>query len=319
MISSKEFRQLSLEEQSELTKSDLSDWEIWTYDNLRITNEDLSNKATHSKLKELSKLLKDFDYTYVWSDSGIDYKRGKQQEDDIKKLKDEIGKKGQEMWLKFLKDKKLMEVNGRMVCESRDDISPSTRASIKKYMKELEKLCKRHNWHWMYEKDDGKFKHGQFIEQSIREIVIEVKELGSMEGFDLYQKFALKNGIKINYFKESKESGIYDYQRYYHSKMKKWGIKDVDELNPEERQKFSDEVDRDWHGGEKVKSNIPEHKSLFPEMANVSRKGSLDYAIREVGEKSLTASTFGDSGNLYPEHLVPNWSPPSENRKRRLK
>ena len=54
MISSKEFRELSLHEQSELTKSDLSDWEIWTYDNLRITNEDLSNKATHSKLKELS-------------------------------------------------------------------------------------------------------------------------------------------------------------------------------------------------------------------------------------------------------------------------
>jgi hypothetical protein len=54
-------------------------------------------------------------------------------------------------------------------------------------------------------------------------------------------------------------------------------------------------------------------------MDNVSRKGSLDYAIREVGQKSLTAHSFVDTGNLYPEHLVPKWTPPSEHRKRRLK
>jgi len=33
-------------------------------------------------------------------------------------------------------------------------------------------------------------------------LVIEIKELGDIAGFDLYQKYAAKNGIKINYFKE---------------------------------------------------------------------------------------------------------------------
>ena len=53
--------------------------------------------------------------------------------------------------------------------------------------------------------------------------------------------------------------GIYDYERYYHSKMKKWGIKNVDELCPEDKKKFDDEVDNDWKkGGNKVKVNMPE-------------------------------------------------------------
>ena len=157
------------------------------------------------------------------------------------------------------------------------------------------------------------------MEQKIRELVIDIQELGDISGFEMYQKFALKNGIKINYFKEGKESCLYDYERYYHSKMKKYGIKDIDELCPEDKKKFDDEVDRDWNGGEKVKVNIPENKSLFPEMNNVCRKGSLDYAIREVGEKSLTADSFGDYGNLYPEHLVPKWTPPTKERMRYIK
>jgi hypothetical protein len=33
-------------------------------------------------------------------------------------------------------------------------------------------------------------------------LVIEIKELGDIAGFDLYQKYAAKNGIKINYFKK---------------------------------------------------------------------------------------------------------------------
>jgi NADPH-dependent 7-cyano-7-deazaguanine reductase QueF len=82
---------------------------------------------------------------------------------------------------------------------------------------------------------DKKFKHRQFQNQAIREIVIEIKELGSMEGFDLYQKYAAKNGIKINYCKKSKESEIFDYEKYYNFIMKKWGIKDIDGLCPEDK------------------------------------------------------------------------------------
>ncbi len=219
MISSKEFRELSLQEQSELTKSDLSDWEIWTYDNLRITNEDLSNKMKVSKLKELDKKLKDWDYTYVYSDERNAYKKGVAQEKEIQKLYKEIGAEGLKMYKDFLKSK------------------------------------------------------------------------GMMEG---------QNG-----------NGIYDYQRYYHAKMKKWGIKDIDELSPEDKVKFDNEVDNGWDGGNKVKTNIPKNKSMFPEMVNVYRKGTLDYAIREVGKKSLTAHSFSD-GNLYPEA---SWTAPINNRR----
>jgi hypothetical protein len=184
MISSKEFRELPLQEQSELTKSDLSDWEIWTYDNLRITNEDFSNKEKVSKLKELDKKLKAWDYTYVYSDERNAYKKGVAQEQEILKLYKEIGSEGLKMYRDFLKSKGMREgVNG---------------------------------------------------------------------------------------------NGIYYYQKYYNSKMKKWGIKDTDELCPEDKKKFDNEVDRDWKVESEVKVNIP-------------------------------------------EHITPQWTLPSEHRKRRLK
>lgn len=227
MLSAQSFRELSLEEQLAKTQTDYSNWELWTEENLRVKNEDLSNKMKVAKLKELQKKLKNYDFTYVWADDRNSRIRGEKQRDEILKLKDEIGDEGHKVWIKFLKDK------------------------------------------------------------------------GMMEG---------ANGI-----------GIYDYERYYHSKMKKWGIKNVDELCPEDKKKFDDEIDNDWDGSNKVKVNMPEQKGLFPEMNAVVRQGSLDYAIRQVGEKSLTASTFGDSGNLYPEHLVPQWQPPSKERMRQIK
>ena len=113
--------------------------------------------------------------------------------------------------------------------------------------------------------------------------------------------------------------GIFDYERYYISKLKKWGIKDTAELCPEDKKKFGAEVDNDWKGNSEVKFNMPEQKGLFPEQNSLEGRGTLDYAIRQVGEKSLTASTFGDSGNLYPEHLVPKFIPPSKERMRHMK
>ena len=74
--------------------------------------EDLSNKQIKTKLKELERKLKSWDWSYVWSDDSRSYKRGKQQEDEIKKLKNEIGAEGEKMWMKFLKDKGLREANG---------------------------------------------------------------------------------------------------------------------------------------------------------------------------------------------------------------
>jgi hypothetical protein len=227
MLTAQSFRQLPLKEQLQKTEFDFSNWELWTKDNLKITNEDLSGNIKKNKLKELSKLLKDWDYTYVYSDERNAYKKGVAQEKEIQKLYKEIGAEGLKMYRDFLKSKGMMEgQNGR---------------------------------------------------------------------------------------------GIFDYERYYHSKMKKWGIKDIDELSPEDKRKFDAEVDRDWKNNSDVKVNMPEDKSEFPEMQNVEGRGTLDYAIRHVGDKSLTASTFGDSGNLYPEHLTPKFIPPSKERMRHMK
>jgi hypothetical protein len=165
MLKAQSFRQLPLEEQLQKTEFDFSNWELWTEENLKVTNEDLSNKMKVSKLRELEKRLKVWDYTYVYSDERNAYKKGVAQEKEIQKLYKEIGAEGLKMYRDFLKSKGMMEgQNGR---------------------------------------------------------------------------------------------GIFNYERYYHSKMKKWGIKDIDELCPEDKKKFNAEVDNDWKGNSEVKFNIP--------------------------------------------------------------
>jgi hypothetical protein len=171
MISSKEFRELPLQEQSEKMKLNYSDWKLWIAENLQTINEDLSNKMKATKLKDLSKKLKDWDYTYVYSDDRNAYKKGVAQEKEIQKLYKEIGAEGLKMYRDFLKSKGMREgINGK---------------------------------------------------------------------------------------------GIYDYERYYLSKLKRWGIKDTTELCPEDRKKFDLEVDRDWKGNSKVKVNLPEQKIVI--------------------------------------------------------
>ena len=237
MISAKEFRQLNLEEQLEKTKIDYSNMHIWQDEYLRVKNEDLSNKMKATKLKELHKLLKNYDYTYVWADDRNSRIRGEKQRDAILKLKDEIGDEGQKMWMDFLKAK-------GMIAE---------------------------------------------------------------------------NGIKIRYFKEGKETGIEEYQKFVYSQMKRYGITNFNELDKKTAKEFWDAVDKKWKGEcEHLKVNMPEQKrSLFYEMENVEGRGTLDWAIRQVGDKSLTAHSFCDAGNLYEN--VSKFIPPSEHRKKRMK
>jgi hypothetical protein len=71
--------------------------------------EDLSGNIKKNKLKELSKLLKDWDYTYRYSDERNAYKKGVAQEQEILKLYKEIGAEGLKMYRDFLKSKKMME------------------------------------------------------------------------------------------------------------------------------------------------------------------------------------------------------------------
>ena len=71
--------------------------------------EELSGNIKTNKLKELSKKLKEWDYTYVYSDERNAYKKGVAQEQEILKLYKEIGAEGLKMYRDFLKSKKMME------------------------------------------------------------------------------------------------------------------------------------------------------------------------------------------------------------------
>jgi hypothetical protein len=260
MLSAQIFRELPLEEQLAKTQTDYSNWEIWTEENLRTTNEDLSNKMKATKLKELQKLLKNYDFTYVWADDRNSRIRGEKQRDEILKLKNEIGEDGHKVWIKFLKDK------------------------------------------------------------------------GMMEG---------KDGVimKIPYFEDKKTPRKNSYEKFFDAKLKSWKISSPDQLEGEAKKRFFDEVDKEWASKKETendevevnesvqKSNSPRtlseavrqvtERSGFPEMDKVVRKGTLGYGDdRKVGQKSISAGSFCDAGNLYPEHLIPKWIPPSPQRKR---
>ena len=72
-------------------------------------NEDLSGNQKEKKLKDLEKKLKEWDYTYVYSDERNAYKKGVAQEKEILKLYKEIGAEGLKMYRDFLKSKGMKE------------------------------------------------------------------------------------------------------------------------------------------------------------------------------------------------------------------
>ena len=61
------------------------------------------------KIKELQKLLKDYDFYYSMSDDYRAYKRGKEQQDKIEKLVKEIGKDGLKIYRNYISTKESKE------------------------------------------------------------------------------------------------------------------------------------------------------------------------------------------------------------------
>ena len=75
----------------------------------KIYIEDLSGNQKIIKIKELYKLLKDFDYNYTRSDDRRSYQRGKEQKDKIEKLVKEIGKDGLKIYRNYISTKESKE------------------------------------------------------------------------------------------------------------------------------------------------------------------------------------------------------------------
>ena len=78
----------------------------------KIYIEDLSGNKKIIKIKELQKLLKDYDFYYSMSDDYSAYKRGKEQQDKILKLVREIGKNGEKIWKDYIKRNESKDTTG---------------------------------------------------------------------------------------------------------------------------------------------------------------------------------------------------------------
>ena len=187
-----------------------------------------------------------------------------------------------------------------------------------KKMVELEKALKSHDWWYSFSDDQRSWKKGKKESEDIRKLV----DLIGDDGMSLYKQYGKKAGVSFREGVENRKKAFTqpnEYEAFLQMKMKEWGIESLDQLQPEPLKRFWKEVDNTWKGNDEIETNIPEQKSIFREMDSVVRQGTLGYGDdRKVGEKSLTAGSFGDSGNLYPQHLVPKFIPPSEERKRRF-
>ena len=180
----------------------------------------------------------------------------------------------------------------------------------KKKMGDLEKALKQKDWWWFMSDDGREYKKGKSEEDKIKAM----RDVLGDEGKSLYRKYAIKAGV-INEGKKDMKP-VSEYEVFLQMKMREWEISSLDALETQLLKKFWAEVDAEWKGNPEVKVNLPEEKrGLFPDMDVVQRQGTLGYGDdRKVGEKSLTAGSFCDAGNLYENHTP--WQPPSPQRKR---
>jgi hypothetical protein len=191
-----------------------------------------------------------------------------------------------------------------------EELSSSVR---KKKMVDLERKLKNFDWWYSMSDDIRSYKKGQKEQDVIRSIV---DELGD-DGMSLYRQYGKKAGVTFREGVGDRKKAITqpsEYEEFLQSKMKEWGIESLEQLQPEPLKRFWKEVDSEWKGNDEVEVNVSENKSMFPEMDKVTRQGLGYGEERPVGGKSKHG--FVDAGNLYPEHLVPKWIPPSPQRKR---
>ena len=74
-------------------------------------NEDLSGNQKEKKMKSLEQKLKSHDFFFTYSDERRSYQKGKKEQEEIRKLVDEIGDDGMSLYKQYLKQKKLIEDN----------------------------------------------------------------------------------------------------------------------------------------------------------------------------------------------------------------
>lgn len=175
-----------------------------------------------------------------------------------------------------------------------EELSPSIK---KKKMLDFEKALKQKDWTYFVSDDGRDRKRGEVENEKIMKMK---DELGS-DGTTVYDIYYKK--LMPKYFREArKDPRPSHYEKHLEKKMRQFGITDLDQLEGEAKIRFHAELDSEY---------VPENKSMFPEQNAVDARGTLDYAVRQEGDKSITAHSFSD-GNLYPE---PKWTAPTNNRR----
>jgi hypothetical protein len=191
-----------------------------------------------------------------------------------------------------------------------EELSPTAK---KKMMIDFERKLKGFDF-WYSMGDRRAWEKGMKANAEIKKMM---DELGD-DAKELYRIYAKKSNVALREEKIKKKDlkPASEYEVFLQMKMREWEIKSLEELEAQLLKKFWQEVDAEWKGNPEVKVNLPEEKrGLFPDMDVVQRQGTLGYGDdRKVGEKSLTAGSFCDAGNLYENHTP--WQPPSPQRKR---
>ena len=205
--------------------------------------------------------------------------------------------------------KSVQESMGRLDNEYlQEELSPTAH---KKKMVELERALKNKDWWWFMSDSGPDYKKGKSEEDKIKGM----RDALGDDGNTLYKQYAIKSGVVSEARKDPRPSS---YEKFLYKKMKEWKIKSLDELEGEAKTRFDQECTDEYegHGEDEVVVNLPNMKSesLFPEMRGVEGRGSIDLLDRPIGGQSKHG--FVDVGNLYPEHIVPKWIPPSPQRTR---
>jgi hypothetical protein len=193
--------------------------------------------------------------------------------------------------------------------ELNEDIS----GKQKNKLKDLEKKLKEWDYTYVYSDERNAYKKGVAQE---KEIIKLYKEIGA-EGLKMYRDFLKSKGMK-ECFENNTTPRLNPYEKFIQKKMDSWGIKSLDELQPEPYKRFWNEIDDEWEKKNKknsdVKFNLPEQKSIFPEQNASQRNMQLGYGEqRPVDGRSKHG--FVDAGDLY--YNQPQYVPPSKERKKR--
>ena len=116
MLRLQSFLEKPIQEQQDLQNIDYFKWNgrERLNDDLNSYYEDISGSVKRKMILQLQKLLKDFDYWYSMSSDSRTHRKGKEQQSEIEKLVQALGKDGKKIYKKYIATKESMNEEDRL-------------------------------------------------------------------------------------------------------------------------------------------------------------------------------------------------------------